>query len=308
MGIKALRDSFLTAIFLLGMLLLACKAPQVLAEQWWARFEGTPSSTSVLNGAVYPSQIVEEYPMNPTLEAVEETTSLQGKTAYPESGQEPEPSRETPQLATDTEQVINASESAYPLVVPSDSPYPLAVPSNSPYPGITLASTPGSPYPGIATATLTAQSSITPGMSPTATQTAPQTSASTFTPSPTPTATRTPIPPPPWLQSELKASDPRQFRLDSGKVQLVMFFAFWSGVSQAMAPIVHGIEAIYQERVDFVYLDIDDPATRPIQEMLYFETAPHFFLLDEEGKVVKSWQGYVTAEELIASIEAVLGL
>ena len=50
--------------------------------------------------------------------------------------------------------------------------------------------------------------------------------------------------------------------LATGKPQLIEFFAFWSGPSLAMSPIVKGVEKEYARRVNFVYLDIDDPATK----------------------------------------------
>jgi len=42
----------------------------------------------------------------------------------------------------------------------------------------------------------------------------------------TPTITPTRRPPSPWVSSQLRATDPRTVKLASGKVQLVMFFAF----------------------------------------------------------------------------------
>lgn len=73
-----------------------------------------------------------------------------------------------------------------------------------------------------------------------------------------------------------------------------------------MAPIVHGLEDEYQEQMNFVYLDIDDPATSSFKKQLGYRVQPHFFLLDENGAILKQWLGRVSEEELRENIEAAL--
>jgi thiol-disulfide isomerase/thioredoxin len=141
-------------------------------------------------------------------------------------------------------------------------------------------------------------------ITPSATSMPTVTPTPTPSPTPTPTITPTPIPPPAWVVSELYASDPDTVKLAAGKVQLLMFFAFWDGVSQAMAPIVHGVEERFQGQVYFTYLDIDDPANNGFKKSLGYITQPHFFLLDGAGMTLRQWRGYVTAEELVEAIEA----
>jgi thiol-disulfide isomerase/thioredoxin len=114
------------------------------------------------------------------------------------------------------------------------------------------------------------------------------------------------LPPPPWVSAQLRATDPRTVRLASGKVQLVEFFAFWSGPSQAMAPIVQALETEYRYRMNFAHLDIDDPATCIFQSQLGFRTGPHYFLLDPQGRVLRQWVGYVTPAEFRQAFNAAL--
>lgn len=71
-----------------------------------------------------------------------------------------------------------------------------------------------------------------------------------------------------------------------------------------MAPVVHGLEAEYEGEVDFVYLDIDDPAVTPFKERLGYRTQPHYFLLDGDGTIVDSWQGRVERDTFVAAFEA----
>jgi hypothetical protein len=73
-----------------------------------------------------------------------------------------------------------------------------------------------------------------------------------------------------------------------------------------MAPSVHGLESLYQDKVNFIYLDRDQDATRALQDQLGYIYQPHFFLLDAEGTVLGEWRGYVEVEVLQQAIVAAL--
>jgi hypothetical protein len=73
-----------------------------------------------------------------------------------------------------------------------------------------------------------------------------------------------------------------------------------------MIPIVHGLQAKYQDRIGFVYLDIDDDANAEFKRALGYRVQPHFFLLDGQGQVVQSWLGRVSEAELEAAMQSVL--
>ena len=73
-----------------------------------------------------------------------------------------------------------------------------------------------------------------------------------------------------------------------------------------MAPIVHGLEAEYYDRIGFVYLNVDDPATNRFKEELNYFVQPDFFLLDRDGTVLNRWTGPVPAEELEAAFTTAL--
>lgn len=61
-----------------------------------------------------------------------------------------------------------------------------------------------------------------------------------------------------------------------------------------MAPMVHGLEAEYFGKIQFTYLDADDPRTRDFQQALGFYYQPEIYLLDGEGNVLQKWVGYTT--------------
>jgi hypothetical protein len=46
-----------------------------------------------------------------------------------------------------------------------------------------------------------------------------------------------------------------------------------------------------------VYLDADDPNTRPFQQQLGFYYQPEVYLLDGDGNVLKKWVGFTTEQE-----------
>lgn len=64
-----------------------------------------------------------------------------------------------------------------------------------------------------------------------------------------------------------------------------------------MKPIVHGLEAQYTGKIQFTYLDVDDPATADLRQALRFRGQPQFVLLDGEGNVLQQWFGFVAAQD-----------
>lgn len=65
-----------------------------------------------------------------------------------------------------------------------------------------------------------------------------------------------------------------------------------------MAPMVHGLEAKYFGRINFVYLDADDRNTLPFQQQLGFRYQPEIYLLDGDGNILKKWVGFTSEQEL----------
>ncbi len=248
-----------------------------------------PTATNTLQPTVEPTET----------EAVATPTPTLGLTAYPEAVTA-QPSPGIP------------AETAYPgpsTPFPSPtSPYPgpsTPFPSpTSPYPGpATPFPSPTSPYP-VPSPGLPQPPSATPypapgsrpgypapGVTPTAIP------GAQISPSP-PGAGLTPTPTPGVVRTRLRATDPRTFQIVSGQPQLVEFFAFWDPVSRSMAPVVHGLEDRYKDRMRFVYLDIDDPANSLFKSLIGSRLPPLFFLLDGQGNVLQEWRGYVTSEEL----------
>jgi thioredoxin-related protein len=73
-----------------------------------------------------------------------------------------------------------------------------------------------------------------------------------------------------------------------------------------MAPVVHGLEAEYHNKIDFAFLDVDDPANEKFKQALGFRGQPQFFLLDENGEILQQWFGSVSAESFRTAFEDAL--
>jgi len=65
--------------------------------------------------------------------------------------------------------------------------------------------------------------------------------------------------------------------------------------------MVHGLEAQYFGKIKFTYLDADDSNTREYQRTLGFSYQPEFYLLDEQGNLLKKFVGYVSQDEFEAA-------
>ena len=73
-----------------------------------------------------------------------------------------------------------------------------------------------------------------------------------------------------------------------------------------MEPIVHGLEEEYGNEIDFVYVNVDDPETRDIQQQLGRRGQPHFVLVGSDGEIVTEWFGVVQSATFEQAFEGVL--
>lgn len=61
---------------------------------------------------------------------------------------------------------------------------------------------------------------------------------------------------------------------------------------------MHGLEDRYSDRLNFVYLDVDDANTQEFKRQLGYRYQPHLFLLDGDGNVLEQWVGFVPEQVL----------
>ena len=72
-----------------------------------------------------------------------------------------------------------------------------------------------------------------------------------------------------------------------------------------MEPIVHGLEQKHSNRIDFLYIDREDPANAQIVEQYQVRYQPVFILLDADGNIAQQWFGSVSAEIFEAAFNTV---
>ncbi len=70
-----------------------------------------------------------------------------------------------------------------------------------------------------------------------------------------------------------------------------------------MAPIVHGLEELYEDQVNFVILDLDktgDNQYGPFIKALGYNPGqrPGIYILDPDGNLIQGWLGPVDGKEL----------
>jgi hypothetical protein len=59
---------------------------------------------------------------------------------------------------------------------------------------------------------------------------------------------------------------------------------------------VHGLEKEFGDRIDFVRINILDPASKPMIEKFGFSATPEFYLVDGDGRVVGFWDEAVETD------------
>ena len=61
---------------------------------------------------------------------------------------------------------------------------------------------------------------------------------------------------------------------------------------------MHGLEDKYAAKIDFVYLDIDDPTSETAKRKLGYRVQPDLYLIDAKGNIIQRWIGFVEAKAL----------
>jgi thioredoxin-related protein len=66
------------------------------------------------------------------------------------------------------------------------------------------------------------------------------------------------------------------------------------------------LEAEYYDRINFVYLDVDDRENESFKAQFDFRYQPQMVLLDGAGQIVQQWIGPIPREEFVDAFDAVL--
>jgi thiol-disulfide isomerase/thioredoxin len=243
-----------------------------------------PTQVTILPSLTKTTALENAYPA-PVTETVVATT--QDSAAYPSPIEATQPSASSPVLT----QVENIAANPYPLL---ETPLPqqVGVSGSTPYP-------PPAESPILVSTTSAAPSSKPTEIAPTS-----------LSPQSTPSPSGTPIITPQATIVRIKfvASDPNAVNLEAGRPQMVVFFADWCTLCKSVAPVILGLESKYNDRMNFIYLDVDEAGTKTLQKKFSYRLTarPRIYLIDGTGVILRDWTGYVALEELQQAIDSVV--
>jgi thiol-disulfide isomerase/thioredoxin len=104
------------------------------------------------------------------------------------------------------------------------------------------------------------------------------------------------------------ASDPALVR-NTGRPQVVEFFAFWCDVCHAMHPTMVTLQQQYQQQVDFIYLDIDADNTKALRQSMGFTgLRPTIVFIAADGTEMGRLVGMHNLKELTDQISTILAV
>ncbi|MEO1095999.1 MAG: thioredoxin family protein [Cyanobacteria bacterium J06638_28] len=108
------------------------------------------------------------------------------------------------------------------------------------------------------------------------------------------------------LESLATSATPFEAALTNGKPSLMEFYANWCTSCQAMAGDMATLRETYDDRVNFVMLNVDNSKWLP--EMLHYRVdgIPHFVYLDEMGETVTAAIGEQPQTILASNLDALL--
>lgn len=73
---------------------------------------------------------------------------------------------------------------------------------------------------------------------------------------------------------------------NNDKPTLIEFYANWCTSCQAMAPAIAELEDVYEDRINFVMLNIDNTNWLPEMEQYDVDGIPHFVFLDSANQMI----------------------
>jgi thiol:disulfide interchange protein len=108
------------------------------------------------------------------------------------------------------------------------------------------------------------------------------------------------------LAAMAETATPLEVAITNHQPTLMEFYADWCTSCQAMAKDMSELKQAYQDRVNFVMLNVDNSKWLP--EMLHYRVdgIPHFVFLDSQGESIASAIGEQPRSIMAANLDALL--
>ena len=95
------------------------------------------------------------------------------------------------------------------------------------------------------------------------------------------------------LKSMSQEAVPYEVAISTSKPTVLEFYADWCSTCQSMAPMIQKLHEQYQNKINFVMLNIDDPQWLSQVEYYQVSGVPQLTVLDRHDAVVQTWVGRV---------------
>lgn len=94
----------------------------------------------------------------------------------------------------------------------------------------------------------------------------------------------------------------------ASRPQVLDFYADWCGPCKQMQPVMEEARRKWGDKVEFVTVNADDPANRPLMEKYNVKSIPNLCFLDARGNLVEQIVGFEGADPIYSALERVTSL